>query len=240
MRHTIFGAFVTSNPSYSNEFRSPLSLRESVYLHIKKLIMHNMIAPGEVIAVDRMATMLGVSRTPVREALLLLEGDALVTSAPNHGFVTTEISASHIEHVFEVRRILESHAAYTATPLISESKIEALGDLFNRAVAEIRQGSYELCDQCDLELHGLILENCGNPVLAELVNSLVERTLRIRYLANTPPELYGETIMEEHTAVLRALRSRNADEARLKMETHLLNACERTHSCLKSIRNKQL
>lgn len=174
----------------------------------------------------------------MREALLLLEGDALVRSAPNHGFVTTEISASHVEQVYEVRSILESYAAYTATPLLPKSKIEALADLFARAVAEMRQGSYELCDRCDLELHGMILEHCGNPVLAELVNSLVERTLRIRYLANTPPEVYTETIMAEHEAILHALRRRNADEARRCMETHLANARERTLSRLQEIRKK--
>jgi DNA-binding GntR family transcriptional regulator len=209
-------------------FTPPPSLRESVYHHLKDRIVHNVLRPGEVIAVDRLAAQLGVSRTPVREALLLLEGDNLVRTTPNHGFVVSEIHPSDVEHVYEVRDLIESHAAYSAATSIPEDELERLRDLFARASERIEQGDFTLCEQCDLELHRVILQYSHNPILIEIASSLVERSLRIRYLADVTPQLNSQTIWLEHNEILRALLARDASKARKKMQAHLGKARERT------------
>jgi GntR family transcriptional regulator, rspAB operon transcriptional repressor len=209
-------------------FTPPPSLRESVYHHLKDRIVHNVLRPGEVIAVDRLASHLGVSRTPVREALLLLEGDNLVRTTPNHGFVVAEIHSSDVEHVYEVRELIESHAAYAAATSIPDDELDRLWDLFSRASDRIEQEDFTLCEQCDLELHRIILQYSHNPILIEIAASLVERSLRIRYLADVTPHLNAHTIWLEHKDILKALRARDASAAREKMHSHLAKARERT------------
>jgi DNA-binding GntR family transcriptional regulator len=209
-------------------FQSPPSLRESVYEHIKHRIVRNLIRPGEILYVDRLATELGVSRTPVREALLLLEGDRLVERSPNHGFSVTSIHAQDIKNVYQVRSLLESAASYHAAHLLPEAQLAQLCALFDEATLRMQQGSYELYLSCDLELHQLILAYCGNPLLAQMAQSLSERSLRIRYFADTVPAEHAEIIMTEHLAILDALRERHAERAQEAMRVHLANACQRT------------
>jgi GntR family transcriptional regulator, rspAB operon transcriptional repressor len=209
-------------------FTPPPSLRESVYHHLKDRLVHNILRPGEVITVDRMAAQLGVSRTPVREALLLLEGDNLVRATPNHGFIVTEIHPSDVEHVYEVRDLIETHAACSAATSIPDDELERLRDLFSRASDRIDQEDFTLCEQCDLELHRIILQYSHNPILIEIASSLVERSLRIRYLADVTPHLNAQTIWLEHKEILQALLARDASKAREKMQAHLAKARERT------------
>lgn len=221
------------------KFRTPPSLRESVYTHIKDLIINNTLLPGQALYVERLATELGVSRTPVREALLQLQGEDLVVGSPNHGFVVTEISAMDVENVFKVRELLESYAAHEAAPRIPDHQIEHLADLFQRARREIQHGSYDLYLQSDWEMHHVILEHCNNLVLMQMVTSLSERSLRIRYLADTNTEQHVETILAEHEQILAALRRRDAEQARDLMRMHLVNARERTLMQLAQVQQKR-
>lgn len=219
------------------KFNPPVSLRESVHTHLKDRIVHNELHPGETLSIEQLASELGVSRTPVREALLLLEGDGLVYHAPNHGFVITEIQSLDVKNVYEVRALIEPHAAYSAASVIPNAELETISALFTHTFDDIEQGEYDQCETCDLKLHTLILENAQNSLLTEIATSLMEQSLRIRYLTDTAPGLYAQTIMEEHQAILDALLCRDSGKAHHTMQTHLSNARERTLHQLEIIQN---
>jgi DNA-binding GntR family transcriptional regulator len=209
-------------------FQLPPSLRESVYSHLKQQIVRNALRPGDVLLVDRLAGQLGVSRTPIREALLLLEGDGLVASAPNHGFTVTAIEVQDIEHIYQARSLIEAHAAWTAATRIPDQQLGRMDELFSAAAAEVQAGVYDLFPQCDPALHQMILEHCGNPVLAKMAQTLSTRALRIRHFADSLPTLFAQVILDEHQAILSALLRRDPTEARVMMERHLASACQRT------------
>lgn len=208
-------------------FHLPPSLRESVYSHLKERIIHNSISPGTMLYVDRLATELGVSRTPVREALLWLEGDRLVESTHKHGFVVTRVERRDIENVYQVRMLLEAEAVARAAERIPAAVLASLAELFARAEAEIELGRYESYMQCDQVLHLTVLDHAANPVLAQIAQSLFERSLRIRHLAEGEAAEHAELIMAEHLAILAALSSRDSGGSREAMLRHLTQACAR-------------
>lgn len=208
-------------------FHLPPSLRESVYTYLKERIIRNTISPGTTLYVDRLATELGVSRTPIREALLWLEGEQFVESNHKQGFVVTHIERSYIDHVYRVRMLLESEAVVRATELIPEVALDRIEQLFDVAATEIAAGEFRTYFACDHALHHLVLDYADNPVLAQIARSLFERSVRIRYLADGEAAEHVEVIMAEHRAILRALRSRQVEDAREAMVQHLAQACAR-------------
>jgi DNA-binding GntR family transcriptional regulator len=219
----------SAQPAIHSEgaFHLPPSLRESVYTYLKERIIRNKISPGTTLYVDRLATELGVSRTPIREALLWLEGEQFVESNYKQGFVVTHIERSYIEHVYRVRLILESEAIVRATELIPEALLDHVEQLFDVAATEINAGEFRTYFECDHALHHMVLDYADNPVLAQIARSLFERSVRIRYLADGEAAEHVDGIMAEHRAILRGLRSRRAEDAREAMAQHLAQACTR-------------
>jgi DNA-binding GntR family transcriptional regulator len=214
-------------PRGEPEFHLPPSLRETVYTYLKDRIIHNTISPGTVLHVDRLATELGVSRTPIREALLWLEGEHFVESTHKQGFVVTRVERSDIEHVYQVRQLLETEAAGRAARLITEQALDAIEQLFVAAAEELRREQYHLYLQCDHTLHLTMLDCADNLVLSQIARSLFERSIRIRYLADGEAAEHVDRIMAEHLAIVHALRSRDSGAARAAMGAHLTAACTR-------------
>ncbi|NJK80281.1 MAG: GntR family transcriptional regulator [Chloroflexaceae bacterium] len=223
-----------STTSPSAPFKSPPSLRESVFTHLKGLIIHNKLLPRAIIRVERLATELGVSRTPVREALLLLEGEGLVSSTPNHSFVVTEISPRDVDDVYKVRALLESQAAHAAAELVPDADVERLVAQMEQVYNDLHCDDFATCLTFDIDLHTTILRYSNNPVLTQMAISLAERSLRIRHLTDTAPHLYA-IITDEHRAILDALCMRDAEAAYQAMHTHLSNGRVRTRGQLEQV-----
>lgn len=219
-------------------FKSPPSLRESVFTHLKDLIIHNKLLPRAVIRVERLAVELGVSRTPVREALLLLEGERLVSSMPNQGFVVTEISPRDVEDVYKVRELLESQAAQAAAQLVPNTDLERLQARMERAYGDLRREDFGQCREFDIDLHTTVLHYSDNAVLTQMGMSLTDQSLRIRHLTDTAPHLY-KVITDEHRAVLEALCNRDAEGAYAAMQMHLANGRVRTRGQLEQMQGMQ-
>lgn len=209
------------------QFHLPPSLRESVYTYLKGRIIRNNILPGTVLYVERLSTELGVSRTPIREALLCLEGEHLVEGTHKQGFVVTRIERNDIEHVYQVRLLLETEAVARATNVIPDDVLNAIERVFAKAVAEMQLGQYDGYLQCDQTLHLTILEYAENTVLAQIARSLFERSIRIRYIADGQAAEHAAVIMSEHETILRALQSRDRCRAEEAMKYHLSQACAR-------------
>jgi DNA-binding GntR family transcriptional regulator len=200
------------------------SRADHAYRQLRTWIMSARLAPGMPMSEVELAAELGISRTPVREAIRKLEQEGLVTRHPNRGVVVTQLSMREVLEIWSLREIIEPAAARLAAAAVDSAaldRIEAvsLGLLRKPPGPE----AYELYHRSDLELHGLVLEACGNATLRQVVESLVGRIRQARMV--TSPARFGPSI-EEHLAIIAALKRRDPERAAEAMRRHLANARE--------------
>jgi DNA-binding GntR family transcriptional regulator len=192
------------------------------YEEVLDLIMSRRIEPGALLQERRLADHLHMSRTPVRDALLMLEGEGLLIRQGSRGL---QVKSMHIEDFVEnlaIRKLLEPEAARLATGRLAE---EQLGSLADRLAALIRQAAMDGSEPergevraIDDELHSAISDAAGNAQMATIIRSLRRRTQF--FDLRSVPERF-ESTCREHLAIVEALRDNRADEAANAMRTHL-------------------
>lgn len=197
---------------------------EQAYRYLKTQIMSAALPPGASLNEQEIAATLGISRTPVREAIRKLEQDGLARRYPNRGVIVTKLSIRDVLEIWQLREILEPAACRLAAPRVEGA---ALGRL-ERALLDLRgrragAEDYEAFLRADLELHGLIVEATGNATLRQVLDMLNERVIQVRVV--TSPERFQHSV-DEHLAILAALRERDPEAAAEAMRQHLVNARE--------------
>ena len=204
------------------------SLRQQAYEEIKNLIVRNKLRPNQEIVIDQLAAELGISHTPVREALIKLELDGLVRMERHKTPRVSAIELDDIRDMYQVRMLLEGWAASEAALRLSDEQLQHMGALLERARAESRAQRYEFHLKADLEFHGLMLSAVKNTLFTRLMQSVSDQTLRLRSLVQTVATEYIEQIIDEHEQILAALRARDPERARREVEAHLAAAMLRT------------
>ena len=157
---------------------SPLvlkSLREQVYDHLRQLMSRGRIEPGAFINQDELATRLGVSRTPLRDALLQLEAEGFVEILPRRGVQLRALTVEDVRHMYEVVGALEGAAVLAALPSFGEDELTALrrlnGEMKDALLADDFDRYYDL----NLAFHDVFLDRCGNEELVRIVRRLKQR-----------------------------------------------------------------
>jgi DNA-binding GntR family transcriptional regulator len=193
-----------------------------VYTHVKKAVLERRYEGGTLLTEGELAEAVGVSRTPVREALIVLERQGVVRFERNRGVRVLETTAHDLEEVFALRLLLEVPATRRACPLLGERELAALArelDAMRRFAAEGDEGTFMAHDK---RFHELILQTAGNRRLAEIVGQLRD-VVRFRGASTVGRSRDLETILTEHVAILDALRARDAGTAARAMREHLVN-----------------
>jgi len=212
----------------------PASLREQLYESIMDAILTNQYHPGEVLQIDRLAHDFGVSTTPVREALVRLEGTGLVRLMPNRGAQVTAVSNQDVSDIWEVRKILEPFAARAAAEKASDEEMKAMERKLHYVLSTPEDFASYL--QSDLELHELLSKHLTNKVLIDILEKLGKHYTRIRYFAESDPKADRidviKQITSEHLNVLEALMSRDATRTAEAVLAHLKNGEQRTLDAL--------
>lgn len=213
------------------------SLRERLYETLKEDILLNKYEPGEELQIDKLAQEFGVSTTPIREALVRLEGDGLVVSIPNRGVQVAPISLDDVRNLYEVRRLLEPYVAKIAARYCEEGEVEALYE----KLVHLIEGPTDLAAyiNADLELHELMSQHLRNTLLKDILNQVDQHSIRVRYLAESSagglrPEVV-ELVTREHLKILDAIRKRDEEKAAAATLQHLTNAEARTLKSLKEV-----
>ena len=148
-------------------------LREQVRIQIKNLILANSLRPGQPVVIDRLASELGVSHTPVREALAMLGHDGWVTMKPYENPRVALIDARYVREAWDMRVLLEGWGINRATEALSDEALDEMDRKLRTARQDAQQSHFEAHLQSDEELHGLILRAAGNKLyerLAKLVS----------------------------------------------------------------------
>lgn len=201
------------------------TLAEQVVVELRNAILHGELEPGSVHSISDLADKLGVSRTPVREAVAQLETQRMVRFERNKGVRIVQMSEHDLEEIFGIRLLLEVPATFRATSLLNEQDLLGL-----RRQYELMASSAVADDEAtllahDWSFHGLILEAAGNARLKSFVDDL-----RMLVLRQGPSTAHGsrtlEEIAEEHNGILLAIESGDAAAAARTMQHHLLHTVE--------------
>ncbi|MCD7739478.1 MAG: GntR family transcriptional regulator [Lachnospiraceae bacterium] len=199
-----------------------MPLRDEVFNTLRQAILTGELKPGERLMEIHLANRLGVSRTPVREAIRKLELEGLVTMIPRRGAEVAQITEQSLKDVLEVRRCLDALCAELACDRISSEQLgrlkAACGD-FERAV---KAGDARVIAQKDVQLHDIILEATGNRRLIQMVNNLAEQMYRYRFEYIKDYTMHGRLI-EEHRALYEAIRQKDRETARKIAMLHIDN-----------------
>jgi DNA-binding GntR family transcriptional regulator len=194
---------------------------------LRAAIVEGRLRAGELYSVARLADSLGVSRTPVREALLLLERQGMVAFERNRGMRVLEASAHDLEEVFELRLLLEVPAARRAAQLISSDDLRRLRAELAAMRARIRPADEAGFFAHDERFHEILLAAAGNRRLVAIVASLRDH-VRVRGASTVGRGRDPRAIYDEHVRILRALRAGDPDAVAEAMRAHL----ERTRELL--------
>ena len=187
------------------------------YTEVKKMILSNELVPGEKIIQDRLALSLGISRTPLRTALQMLEAENLVESIPRRGMYVKKLSNKDIIDIYDCRMGFETTAVRLFTEQASDKLIEKLADIFTPfiGVETIDEKKYS---KADLKFHNTIVERSNNYFLIDLFtkSNLVDFIDRVGLVR--PP---SETL-PEHIEIIEAIKSRNVLKAEKASREHLI------------------
>lgn len=223
------GSFRMAVPSaVAGLLRRPARLGDAVYAGIFERIMSLEVAPGQRISVDALSRQLGVSQTPVREALTRLESEGLVHKTPLVGYsAAPRLSPGEVADLFEMRLQLEPLAARKCARNMPESVIDDLASLCAQMGALAGReglGAYAQFAQLDMVLHDQIAVSAGNVLMAEALARLHTHVHLFRKLdvARVP-----DTASVEHDRLVGAIRARDGDAAEAAMREHIEQAMVR-------------
>ncbi|BES66694.1 GntR family transcriptional regulator [Gottschalkiaceae bacterium SANA] len=195
-------------------------LREVVFENIRSAIQSGELRPGERLMEVQLAESLGVSRTPVREAIRKLEKAGLVTISPRRGVYVAEISLEDTENILEIRGCLEGKAAELAATRISKEEQEALAICLQAFISYMDNNQMKEAMKKDVEFHRIIRQASRNQQLIQILEDLSEQVNRFRMVyLNDAAE--APSLPEEHTRILNAFIKGDPNETRRAMISHM-------------------
>ncbi|MEU8783346.1 GntR family transcriptional regulator [Streptomyces sp. NPDC048637] len=193
---------------------------ERVYAHIKDAVLERRYEGGMLLTEGELADAVGVSRTPVREALLRLEVEGLIKLYPKKGALVLPVSAQEIADVVETRLLVEKHAAAKAVPA-SEALVGELTELLETMREQAASGDLAAVSVTDRAFHAAIVRSAGNQILDRLYEQLRDRQLRMGVaVMHAHPDRIAKNITE-HAEILEALRAGDADAATDVVQRHV-------------------
>ena len=195
------------------------ALQDLVYGRIKERIVDCRMLPGSVIAEDALAEEFGTSRTPVREALLRLQRENLVTIFPRQGTFVSQISLKDIYEVFQVRWIIEPRMARISCHRMDPAVLEEFRGAFRRMDREMPE--FDEWFRRDREFHDYIIGSGDNGHLTRLYGSIMDQNQRMRILAGKLPRRAADT-NREHAQLVEALLSRSEERIEKAMAEHII------------------
>ncbi len=199
-----------------------LPLRDVVFHTLRQAILKGELEPGERLMEIQLAEKLGVSRTPIREAIRKLELEGLVLMIPRKGAEVARISEKNLRDVLEVRRSLEELAIELACERMTEENIDELERVQSLFREAIHKGDAMTIAETDEHFHDVIYDGTHNDKLVQMLNNLREQMYRYR-LEYIKDEDKRQILVVEHEHILAALRGRNIAEAKRAAREHIDN-----------------
>lgn len=207
-------------------------LREAVFEAVRDAIISGVLSPGERLMEVQLAEEMGVSRTPVREAIRKLETEGFIAMMPHKGAYVAGISAKDILDVFEVRAALEALAARLAAARITEEELDKLRGAITKTD---NMQNIEAVVASDTGFHNIIYQASRNEKLMQFIAHLKEQMKRFRTTSLAMPGR-TEIASQEHEQIMKALADRNADLAADLSRQHIEKAENSVMQAIKKVK----
>ena len=199
-----------------------LPLRDVVFNTLREAILKGELKPGERLMELQLAAKLGVSRTPIREAIRMLEQEGLAVTIPRKGAEVAKMTEKDMEDVLQIREALDELAAKIACEQISEEQLEELVATMHEFEESTKTDNVKKIAEADVKFHDIIYQSTGNPNLVNMLNNLREQMYRYRveYLKD---ENNYPTLMKEHKDIVEGLVRKNKTQVTETMHQHVKN-----------------
>ena len=193
----------------------PVSLRDQVVEQVREAIIEGRLKPGDHIVKQGLTDIMGVSRTPVREALLLLEQEGLVISYPNRGFFVRIFSVEDVTHIFSMRTMLENFAGELIIDQLTHDDYANMDRSIEEQRRAIKEGNFQTLRRIDMAFHRTLVERSQHPFLIRTWAALVAQIAAILYLrAEADPDYDEYNVIRDHLRIVDAYKSRSIEELR--------------------------
>ncbi|MGN1148079.1 MAG: GntR family transcriptional regulator [Lachnospiraceae bacterium] len=199
-----------------------LPLRDVVFNTLRQAILTGELKPGERLMEIHLANRLGVSRTPIREAIRKLELEGLVTMIPRRGAEVAQITEKSLKDVLEVRRALDALSVELACDRISPEELKALAEACDAFEAATKTKDPKKIAQADVALHDIIVKAANNSRLLQLVNNLSEQMYRYRFEYIKDVSTHGQ-LVSEHRIMFESIRQKDKETAARTAKLHIDN-----------------
>jgi DNA-binding GntR family transcriptional regulator len=197
-------------------------LRELVFDALREAILSGTLKPGDRLMEVQLAEEMGVSRTPVREAIRKLELEGLVVMVPRKGAYVSGLSLKDAADLFEIRQSLEGLAASLAAERITDEEIKMLEDSFKQLVEATKSQVVEDIMKKDADFHQVLFNATRNDRLTQIISNLKEQIDRFRLKSFSNPSRM-KSILKEHKNILDAIKDRDTDRAEKLAKQHIEN-----------------
>jgi DNA-binding GntR family transcriptional regulator len=198
--------------------QSPV-LRDRVYETLEDLIVRRVLQPGERLLEIELATQLGVSRNPVREAMTMLARAGWIDIHPRSGAYVHAPTSAEIDDFFEMRTLLESFAAERAAGRVTAEQLDSLEDIWRDGVAAVKAGDVQCIVLANAAFHDRISEWSGNAMLHDSLSMMKKR---VRWYFSSVADVRGMASWDEHRRIIDALRARDPAHAATLMRAHTI------------------
>ncbi|PWV95899.1 DNA-binding GntR family transcriptional regulator [Paenibacillus cellulosilyticus] len=213
---------------------SPLrmSAKERALSQIQRWIIDGTLQPGEKLFDAELADSLGVSRTPIREALQLLEVQGLVSTRPGKETIVTVIEKDDIFKMYPTMAALQALAAEATAQVILPEQIEQLKAINEEFAAAIKSGQAYQAMETDEQFHNLIMELSDNPYAASFSASLQIHIRRFKYVFLQQSMTATGASVEEHAAIIEAFEQKDSERAHALMKQNFIRPMQELHGLL--------
>ena len=214
------------------QFPEDLTHRELAYARIKDAIHNAQLQPGEPLTEIRLSKLLGISRTPVREALQKLVQEGLAESTPGHAVTVATRSIQDLLDVVHIRSLLEPEQVRLAAEAITPRQVEELETVMQQLEQAADNHDLSTWAEVDVAFHEILRDACPNKMLGKTV---VQLKTRVHHMAHIDTHTDTERLTactREHRAVVEAIRAKDGQGAKTAMEKHI---AELTNSLLRRI-----
>lgn len=198
------------------------SLHTELTERLRTMIVEGVLTAGEKVPERALCEKLGVSRTPMREALKVLAAEGLLTLEPNRGARVRAITIADLEEVFPLMGALEALAGELACKNISTNQMNELQQAHQLMIEYYRNNNMPEYFRHNQRIHEIIMESANNPTLSSVYQSLAVRVRRARYMANMSAERWQQAV-EEHEEIIAALKQRDGQLLGSILKRHLNN-----------------
>jgi len=206
--------------------KKPPVLKDWAYAWIKDRIIDSRYPPGSLLNIEGLSRELEISRTPIREAILRLEQEGLVTTRPRVGSFVTDISTREFVELLEVRALVEGFSVRSLANLLTKDELTELDEMIASCEKDVTEGNHEAFLTHDISFHSYLIDRTPNPWLAILMRPV--ENLRERKWSISPENLdHVLASLVEHRAIIDALRQGDGQLACQRMEEHLDGIRER-------------